>query len=105
MPGYPRKISNSRSADDDDEEKWIVKYEVTAKTKGSGWIEQVRINVDGRQMETGNPQNEGESFTYTGSKTYKDESELPTISCEGILINGAGNIQSVPVSISVASKL
>lgn len=101
----PRLINNSRAADDDDEEKYYVKYQVTAKTEGSGWIEQVKINVDGRPVKTGKPKNEGESFTYTGSKTYKDKSELPTISCEGILINGAGNIQSVPTSISIASRL
>lgn len=101
----PRKISNSRAADDDDEEKYYVKYQVTAKTEGSGWIEQVKINVDGRSMKTGKPENEGESFTYIGSKTYKDKSELPIISCEGILINGAGNIQSVPASINVATKV
>jgi len=110
MDGYPRKINNSRASDDDDEEKWIVKYQVTAETKGSGWIEQVRIyeqdkNKVNHYMKTGQPKNEGDSFTYTGSKTYKDKSELPTILCDVILINGAGNKQSVPASINIASKL
>ena len=90
---------------DDEEEKYYIKYKVTAKTEGSGWIKQVNIKVDGRSVKTGNPKNEGESFTYIGSKTYKNKSELPTISCEGILINGAGNIQSSPGSISVASQV
>lgn len=100
----PRKVGGSRAADDE-EEKYYIKYKVTAKTEGSGWIKQVNIKVDGRSVKTGNPKNEGESFTYIGSKTYKNKSELPTISCEGILINGAGNIQSSPGSISVASQV
>lgn len=99
----PRKIGGSRAANE--EELYYIKYEVTASTKGSSWIKQVNIKVDGRSVKTGNPKNEGESFTYIGSKTYKNKSELPTISCEGILINGAGNIQSSPGSISVASQV
>ena len=100
----PRKVGGSRAVDDE-EEKYYVKYKVTARTKGSGWIKQVNIKVDGRSVKTGNPKNEGEYFTYTGSKTYKNKSELPTISCEGILINGAKNIQSSPRSIRVASQV
>jgi len=109
----PRPINNSRAADDDNEEKYYVKYSVKVTTEGSGWIKKVYTkSSDGEVSEMEYPKNETETYSpyvnkygsqahYVGSYVYKDKSELPIITSIATLLDGSTKVKHVEVASRV----
>lgn len=84
----PTPITKTKADEEDDLQ--YIQYQVTVNMKGGGWIvSTLTSSSNGTLSRSENPRVDRDTFIYTGSAVFKEKSELPTIRCEGTLINGS----------------
>lgn len=83
----PNPVTQTKADEEDDLQ--YIQYQVTVNMKGGGWIvSTLTSSSNGALSKSENPRVDQDTYIYTGSAVFKDKSELPTIRCEGTLING-----------------
>ena len=86
--GGPYTVSRTK-ADIDDERQYIL-YQVDVTVEGGGNFVSVLTSSSNGNFSKSEQITEGtQKFTYTASAVFKDRSELPTIKCEGTLLDGS----------------
>ena len=83
----PTSITGTKANEDDLK---MIRYRVTVNTTGGGWILSTLTKAsDGTLSQAETPSQDSQTFSYDATAVFKNKSSLPTISCEGTLVDGS----------------